>query len=190
MRPSVISVPNALTLLRFLGIPLFIYLTLELQADGWAIVVLAIGGATDYFDGKIARAWNQTSRFGELADPAIDRLYILAILIVFLIRDIIPVWMIVIIVGRDIVLAVITIVMNRKGIPPFTVTYLGKAATFNLMYAFPFILLAQSDGVLGTFAFVLGWSFAIWGLALYISTGIGYARQGIWQIRGTHVIHS
>ena len=135
-----ISVPNALTFLRFLGIPLFIYLTLNLEADGWAIVVLAIGGATDYFDGKIARAWNQTSRFGELADPAIDRLYILAILIVFLIRDIIPTWMIVIIVGRDIVLALITLLMNRKGIPPFTVTYLGKAATFNLLYAFPLLL--------------------------------------------------
>ena len=185
-----ISVPNALTFLRFLGIPLFIYLTLKVEADGWAIVVLAIGGATDYFDGKIARAWNQTSRLGELADPAIDRLYILAILIVFLIRDIVPTWMIVIIVGRDIVLALITIVMTRKGIAPFTVTYLGKAATFNLMYAFPFLLLALSEGVIGTIAFVVGWSFAIWGIALYISTGISYARQGIWQIRGNHVINS
>jgi cardiolipin synthase len=190
MSSSVISVPNALTFLRFLGIPLFIYLTLNLQADGWAIVVLAIGGATDYFDGKIARAWNQTSRFGELADPAIDRLYILAILIVFLIRDIVPTWMIVIIIGRDLVLGLITIIMNRKGIPPFTVTYLGKAATFNLMYAFPFLLLAQADGAVGTIAFVLGWSFAIWGIALYISTGVSYARQGIWQIRGNHVINS
>jgi len=190
MSSSVISVPNALTFLRLLGIPIFIYLTLNLEADGWAIVVLAIGGATDYFDGKIARAWNQTSRLGELADPAIDRLYILAILVVFLIRDIIPVWMILIIVGRDLALALITILMNRKGIPPFTVTYLGKAATFNLMYAFPFILLAQSETAFGTVAFVLGWSFAIWGIALYISTGISYARQGIWQIRGSRVINS
>ena len=190
MSSSFISVPNALTFLRFLGIPLFIYLTLTLKADGWAIVVLAIGGATDYFDGKIARAWNQTSRFGELADPAIDRLYIMAILVVFLIREIIPIWMILVIVGRDIVLAVITLVMNRKGISPLSVTFLGKAATFNLMYAFPFILLAESEGVVGTIAFVLGWSFAIWGIALYISTGISYARQGIWQIRGSHVINS
>jgi cardiolipin synthase len=190
MNISVISVPNALTFLRFLGIPLFIYLTLNLEADGWAIVVLAIGGATDYLDGKIARAWNQTSRLGELADPAIDRLYISAILVVFLIRDIIPTWMIVVIVGRDLILALVTIVMNRRGFAPFTVTYLGKAATFNLMYAFPFLLLAQSDGALGAVAFVLGWSFAIWGIALYISTGISYARQGLWQIRGTHVINS
>ncbi len=176
MSSSVISVPNALTFLRFLGIPLFIYLTLNLEADGWAIIVLVIGGATDYFDGKLARAWNQTSRFGELADPAIDRLYILAILAVFLIRDII--------------LGLITIAMNRKGFPPFTVTYLGKAATFNLMYAFPFLLLAQSDGAWGTAAYIFGWSFAIWGIALYISTGISYAREGISQIRGTHVIDS
>ena len=190
MSSSVISVPNALTFLRFLGIPLFIYLTLSLEADGWAIVVLAIGGATDYFDGKIARAWNQTSRFGELADPAIDRLYILATLVVFLIRDIVPVWMIAIIIGRDVILAIITIIMNRRGIPPFTVTYLGKAATFNLLYAFPFLLLAQSDATWGSIAFVAGWSFAIWGIALYISTGISYARQGIWQIRGNHVINS
>jgi cardiolipin synthase len=190
MSGSVISVPNALTFLRFLGIPLFFYLTLVVNADGWAIVVLAVGGATDYFDGKLARAWNQTSRFGELADPAIDRLYILAILIVFQIREIVPTWMIVAIIGRDIVLAVITILMNQRGIPPLTVTYLGKAATFNLMYAFPFLLLAQSEGLWGQIAFVVGWSFAIWGIALYISTGVSYARQGIWQIRGNHVIDS
>ena len=178
MSSSVISVPNALTFLRFLGIPLFIYLTLSLEADGWAIVVLAIGGATDYFDGKIARAWNQTSRLGELADPAIDRLYILATLIVFLIRDIVPVWMIAIIIGRDVILAIITIIMNRRGIPPFTVTYLGKAATFNLLYAFPFLLL-EEVAVIGPWCFAAGWSFAIWGISLYFYTGIQYLVKGL-----------
>lgn len=187
---SLITVPNALTFLRFLGIPIFIHLAINLEADGLAIVVLAIGGATDYFDGKLARAWNQTSRFGEIADPAIDRLYIFAILIVFSIREIVPLWMIVLLVGRDVVLGVITLLMARKGIPPFTVTYLGKAATFNLMYAFPLLLLAQSDGLWGNLAFVTGWSFAIWGVALYISTGVGYARQGISQLRRDNVIDS
>ncbi len=98
--------------------------------------------------------------------------------------------MIAIIIGRDVILAIITIIMNRRGIPPFTVTYLGKAATFNLLYAFPFLLLAQSDATWGSIAFVAGWSFAIWGIALYISTGISYAREGISQIRGNHVINS
>ena len=85
-----LTVPNSLTFLRALGIPLFIYLAIALEADGWAILTLAIGGATDYFDGKIARAWGQESRFGELADPAIDRLYIVATLIVLYLRDAIP----------------------------------------------------------------------------------------------------
>ena len=182
MPSPLITIPNALTFLRFLGIPLFIYLTLKIHADGWAILVLVIGGATDYFDGKLARAWNQTSRFGELADPAIDRLYILATLIVFLIREIVPLWLIVILIGRDVILGLLTIVLKGKGHAPLTVTYLGKAATFNLLYAFPFLLLAHRVGTVGEIAFVFGWSFAIWGVGLYISTGVSYAREAISTI--------
>ena len=59
MNRSLLTIPNALTFLRALGIPLFLYLALSLKADGWAIFVLAIGGATDYFDGQLARAWGQ-----------------------------------------------------------------------------------------------------------------------------------
>ena len=73
MNTSLLSIPNALTFLRFLGIPLFVYLTLSIQADGWAIVVLAIGGATDYFDGKLARALGQESKLGEILDRQGDR---------------------------------------------------------------------------------------------------------------------
>ena len=89
-----LTIPNALTFLRFLGIPLFIWLALDQRADGWAILVLMIGGATDYFDGKLARALHQESRFGEIADPTIDRLYIAATIIVLYIRDAIPLWVI------------------------------------------------------------------------------------------------
>ena len=190
MDRSLLSVPNGLTFLRFLGIPLFIYLTLSLHADGWAICVLAIGGATDYFDGKLARAWGQVSRFGEIADPAIDRLYIFAILVVFLIREILPIWLIALLIGRDLLLGIITILLKRNGFGVLKVTYLGKAATFNLMYAFPFLLLATMQNALGTVAYVLGWSFAIWGVALYISTGISYSYEAISKIRGAHVINS
>ncbi|CAB4706225.1 unannotated protein [freshwater metagenome] len=190
MKPSLLTIPNALTFARFLGIPLFIYLTLHLHADGWAILVLAIGGATDYFDGKLARAWGQTSRFGELADPAIDRLYILATLLVFLVREIVPLWMILVLISRDVILGFLTIALTRTGHGALRVTYLGKAATFNLLYAFPFLLLAHGTSAFATLAFILGWSFAMWGVALYISTGISYAREAISQIRGAHVGNS
>jgi len=185
-----INIPNALSILRLLGVPIFIYFALVTEEDGLAILVLAIAGATDYLDGKLARAWNQTSAFGALLDPAADRIYIFATLIILYVRDAISLWVLVILIFRDAVLAILTILMKMRGLKLFEVTYLGKAATFNLLYAFPFLLLAQTDGIWGSIAFVAGWSFAIWGIALYISTGISYAREGFSQMRGNRVINS
>jgi cardiolipin synthase len=182
-RSKNLNLPNALTGLRALGIPLFIYLALVLEADGWAILTLAVGGATDYFDGKIARAWGQESRFGELADPAIDRLYIVATLIVLYLREAIPLWVILLLVARDLVLGLATIGLTLNSLPPLQVTYLGKAATFNLLYAFPFLLLALRTDWAGVLAFILGWSFAIWGIGLYILTGVSYLLTAVRAIR-------
>ena len=178
-----LTIPNALTALRGLGVPLFIWLALSVKADGWAILVLAIGGVTDYLDGKLARMWNQTSRFGELADPAIDRIYILATLIVLYLRDALPLWVIALLLVRDLILAIVTIALTRKSQPPLKVTYVGKAATFNLLYAFPFLLLALSDSWIGTIAYILGWAFAWWGIALYLFTGVSYFRTAMKSIR-------
>jgi cardiolipin synthase len=178
-----LTIPNALTALRGLGVPLFIWLALSVKADGWAILVLMIGGITDYLDGKLARLWNQTSRFGELADPAIDRIYILATLIVLYLRDALPLWVIVLLLGRDLILAIVTIALTRKGQPPLKVTYIGKAATFNLLYAFPLLLLALSNSWIGKVAFIFGWAFAWWGIALYLFTGVSYFRTALKSIR-------
>ena len=180
-----LTVPNALTALRGLGVPLFIWLALAKEADGWAILVLAIGGVTDYLDGKLARAWNQTSRFGELADPAIDRLYIVATLIVLYLREALPLWVVITLIARDLGLGIVTIALKRKGEPPLQVTYLGKAATFNLLYAFPFLLLALSDSWAGAVAFVFGWAFTIWGIFLYLATGLSYLRTALRTIRSS-----
>lgn len=177
------TIPNALTALRALGIPLFIWLALSLHADGWALLVLIIGGATDYFDGKLARALNQESRFGEIADPTIDRLYIAATLIVLYLRDAIPFWLIAVLVLRDLAMLILAAALHVKGFPPLKVTYLGKAATFNLLYAFPFLLLAQNSTWIGTAAFIFGWAFAVWGVALYCLTAVGYFRTGLNTIR-------
>lgn len=178
-----LTIPNGLTALRGLGVPLFIWLALDLHADGWAILVLAIGGVTDYLDGKLARMWNQTSRFGELADPAIDRIYILATLIVLYMREALPLWSILLLLGRDLILGLVTIALTRKGLPPLKVTYIGKAATFNLLYAFPLLLLALDSSWVGTTAFIFGWAFAIWGIALYLFTGVSYFRSAMKSIR-------
>ena len=178
-RSGLVTVPNGLTALRAAGIPLFLWLALDLHADGWAIAVLAIGGATDYFDGKLARSWNQTSKFGEIADPTIDRFYILATLIALYLRDAIPTWMIAFLLIRDFLMLIIALWLNLTKRPQLKVTYLGKAATFNLLYAFPLLLLAKSSGLLGNIAFILGWSFAIWGVALYSLTALDYYRTAL-----------
>ena len=183
MTSSIATWPNALTGLRALGIPLFIYLALGPQADGWAIVVLAIGGATDYFDGKLARALGQESKLGEILDPTIDRLYIISTLIVLYIRDAIPFWLIITLVARDAILALVALALTAKGKPPLTVSFMGKAATFNLLYAFPFLLLALSDSLAGDVAFIFGWAFAIWGVALYVATGVSYFLTAMKTIR-------
>ena len=179
------TVPNLLTGLRALGIPIFLWLILSAEAYPAAVVVLVIAGATDYFDGKLARALNQESRFGELMDPAVDRLYIAAVLIAMYVTEVIPLWVLSLIVLRDIALALLLLAMKRKGIPPFKVTYLGKAATFNILYALPLLLLTVSaEGNLAQAAFILGWAFAGWGIGLYLWTGVGYAVSGIRSIRG------
>ena len=177
------TLPNLLTLLRAVGIPVFLFLTWREQY-GWAVVTLMIAGATDYFDGKLARALNQESRLGELLDPAVDRLYIATVLLAMFITGAIPAWVVATIVARDLILGALLIFMKRANLPPFKVTYLGKAATFNLLYALPMLLLTFSTvEELSNLAFIFGWAFAGWGIGLYLWTGLQYARTGIRALR-------
>jgi len=173
----VLTVPNLLSLLRLLGVPLFLWLLLGPEADGWAIVVLAVGGFTDWADGKLARLLDQYSRLGALLDPAVDRLYILAALVALGVRGIVPWWVVAVLVGRDLVLGVCITVLRRMGYAPFPVTYIGKAATFLLLYAFPILLLGTQGGFWGTLAQPVGYAFAAWGVALYLWSGLLYLTQ-------------
>ncbi len=178
------TLPNLLTLLRAVGIPVFLFFTWREQYS-WAVITLMIAGATDYFDGKLARALNQESRLGELMDPAVDRLYIATVLFAMFITGAIPAWVVATIVARDLFLGLLLLFMKRAKIPPFKVTYLGKAATFNLLYALPMLLLTFSTvEELSLLAFIFGWAFAGWGIGLYLWTGLQYARTGIGALRG------
>ena len=172
----VLTVPNALSLLRLLGVPLFLWLVLE-EHDGWAVAVLMVSGVTDWLDGKIARSWNQMSKVGALLDPAADRLYILATLIGLTVRDVVPLWVTLVLVGRDVVLAGFLPVLRRHGYGPLPVHFLGKAATFNLLAGFPLLLLGDGDSAVSQVAHAFGWAFAIWGTALYWWAGWLYVVQ-------------
>jgi cardiolipin synthase (CMP-forming) len=162
------TVPNGLSVLRLFGVPLFLWLALGPKADGWAVVVLMVAGFTDYLDGRIARRFNLTSRLGELLDPAADRLYILATLVALMVRGILPIWLAAILIGRDLLLAPTIPLLSRHGYGPLPVHFLGKAATLNLLYAFPLLLLSVDDNWFGHLVRPLAWAFTGWGAALYL----------------------
>jgi CDP-diacylglycerol--glycerol-3-phosphate 3-phosphatidyltransferase len=181
----VLTVPNALSALRLLGVPLFLYWVLVTEQDGRAILLLMAAGISDYLDGKIARRYGQYSKLGQLLDPLADRLYILATLLALVARDGLPLWWALALIGRDLLLGVTVLpAMRRMGYGPPQVSFLGKAATFNLLYAFPMLLAAlpERDDLLATVFRPLGWAFTTWGSALYAVAGAAYVLQ-VRQLR-------
>lgn len=161
------TVPNLLSMARLAGVPVFVWLVLGPKADGWAVGLLFGAAASDWLDGKIARAWHQESRLGQVLDPAADRLYIGAMLITLAIRGIIPWWLVGVLVGRELVLGVALLWLRAHGWEPLQVSFVGKAATLCLLYAFPLLLLGTYGGTAAEVAKVAGWAFALWGTALY-----------------------
>ncbi len=161
------TVPNALSMARLAGVPVFLWLVLGPQADGWAVGLLIAAAATDWLDGKIARAWNQESRLGQVLDPAADRLYIAATIIALAVRGLIPWWLLGVLAGRELVLGLALLVLRSRGYEPLQVSFVGKAATLCLLYAFPLLFLGDHAGWPAEVARVFGWAFALWGTALY-----------------------
>lgn len=178
-RNRVWTLPNVLSMVRLAGVPLFLWLVLGPEADLLALGVLMLSGVTDFLDGYLARRLGQTSVLGQVLDPVADRLYILAVVIGLALRDIVPWWVAISLPLRDLLLWGLVPLLRTRGYSALPVHFLGKAATFNLLYAFPLLLLGDGDGAVATLADVFGWAFAIWGIALYWWAGILYA----WEVR-------
>jgi cardiolipin synthase (CMP-forming) len=175
----VLTVPNLLSVLRLVGVPVFLWLVLGPEEDGWALAVLVVSGITDFLDGWLARRWHQQSVLGQILDPVADRLYILAVVVGLMLRDIIPWWLALSLPLRDLLLWGLVPLLRTRGYSALPVHFLGKAATFNLLYAFPLLLLGDGDGVVALLAQVFGWAWALWGVGLYWWAGVLYA----WQVR-------
>ncbi len=173
------TLPNLISMIRLAGVPVFLWLVLGPEADGWALALLMVSGITDFLDGWLARRLNQTSVVGQILDPVADRLYILAVVVGLALRDVIPWWAAVSLPLRDLLMWGLVPLLRTRGYSALPVHFLGKAATFNLLYAFPLLLLGDGAGVVANLATVFGWAFAIWGIGLYWWAGILYA----WQVR-------
>lgn len=184
-RPDWRTVPNLISALRLLLVPVFAVVALR-EYDAAALAVLVVAGASDWLDGRLARALGQQSRLGELLDPAADRLFILVTLLVLAGRDVVPWWLVAVIVGRDVLLTGVLGVLMARRVGPLPVHFVGKAGTFALLYALPLLLLARWPGTLGAVADVLGWAMAIWGIALYWLAGAVYVRQAVGVLARGH----
>ena len=178
----VLTVPNVLSFLRLALVPVFLWLLIE-GADAWALLVLAVSSLTDFLDGWIARRFNQITRLGQLLDPAADRLYIFAALIGLAWRDLVPWWIVVVVVGRDVCLLGLGVVLANHGFGPLPVHLLGKVATFCLFYALPLIMLGQAFPELSWWSEPVGWAFGLWGAYLYWWAGVIYAIETVRVIR-------
>ena len=181
------TIPNVISFIRLLGVPLFLYLLLGPQHDVAAVIVLAVGGTTDWVDGYVARRLGQVSRLGELLDPFADRLYILATLIGFTVREVVPYWLTGALLLRELVLGVALLVLRRHGYGPPPVHYLGKTGTFVLLAAFPVILLDRAVPAVDAWAGPVGWGLAWWALALYWAAGVLYLAQTAQLLRARTV---
>jgi cardiolipin synthase len=170
------TVPNLLSLLRLALVPVFLVLILN-GFNIEAVIVLIVASVTDYLDGYFARKLNQETRLGQLLDPAADRLYIFATLIGLSVVGYIPIWLPMIVIGRDLLLLFTYPILASRGYGPLPVHYLGKAGTFALLYAFPLLLIASAFPDVSLFVLPVAWAFAWWGIGLYWWAGFVYLAQ-------------
>jgi cardiolipin synthase len=183
----ILTIPNAISVARLAGVPVFLWLVLGLRTtagDWWAVGLLIASGASDWLDGKIARALNQQSRLGQLLDPAADRLYIVATVVALAVRAIIPWWLVAVLAAREVLMAAVLWLLRRRGWAALQVSFVGKTATLCLLYAFPLLFLGAHVAGYAETARVAGWSFAIWGTALYWCAALLYVVQARRLLRG------
>jgi cardiolipin synthase len=177
----VLTIPNGISAARLAGVPLFLWLVLgprTATADYWAVGLLIAAGLSDWLDGKIARAFNQASRLGQLLDPAADRLYIVSTIVALAVRQIIPWWLVAVLAVREVTVGIaLALLKRRAGYGTLQVSFVGKAATLCLLYAFPLLFLGDHPGWGGTLARVIGWAFATWGTVLYWWAAMLYLAQ-------------
>jgi cardiolipin synthase len=188
----ILTVPNVITLVRLLAIPLFWWLLLGQDDREAAAYLLGALGATDWVDGYVARRFGQVSELGKVLDPLADRVLFITCLTAILIDGGVPRWLCIVVIAREALVGGAMVVATAFGMKRFDVTWYGKAGTFALMFAFPLLLMGSSDASWNGFARFAGWCFAIPGLAISIYSAITYIpkiRAGLAEGRRERATH-
>jgi cardiolipin synthase len=162
----VLTVPNAVTVVRLLCVPVFLWLLFGAHRQAAAAVLLGVLGATDWVDGFVARRFHQVSTVGKVLDPAADRILVGTAVIAIVVHGAVPVWFGVATLAREVLVAGTVLALAALGARRIDVLWIGKAGTFGLMFAYPAFLLG--DGTAGWQVAItdLAWAAGIAGLAL------------------------
>ena len=180
----VLTVPNVLSVVRLCCIPLFLWLLFGRENRLGAAALLGGLGATDWVDGFIARRFNQVSRLGQMLDPIVDRLCIVAAAVGLAFREILPWWLVLVVLARDVALLVVAGVLAANDVPIVPVSRTGKWATALLLAALPVLVLAATLPATAPVLLPVGLALALVGAALYWAAGIGYAMATRSLVRG------
>ena len=176
-KKSLLTVPNLITLVRLACLPVFLWVLFGLDSRLGAGIIIGCLGATDWIDGYVARRFNQTSPFGAVFDPVVDRLLFIVGLLALGIDGAVAGWVAVLILVREIGIGLVMVVATMFGMERFPVTYLGKWATFILMFAVPALTLGSADMALSGMFQVIGWALVVPGLVLSYITAYRYLPQ-------------
>lgn len=172
---AVFTLPNLLTALRFLGVPLFMWLVLAEREYGWGVVVLAVMGSTDWVDGYVARRFNQTSKLGRVLDPAADRLALLAVATTLVLADVVQWWYLAALLVPDLVLGTASLFYFRSH-PDLPVSKTGKLRTALLLVGTPLLVLSKLS-IPGAAVYTwAAWALLALGLAGHWIAAVNYYR--------------
>ena len=174
------TLPNAISLGRIALIPVLVVAVLGWDDPRLALWILAVLVVSDWLDGKIARLWNMRSTWGERLDPIADRILVAVVPVVFAVAGYIPVWIVVVLLVRDLLLVGTLPLYRRRSLDP-EVIYLGKAATFALFWSLPLLLAAHAEVPWAAGLGILGEACLYWGVALYTWSGLIYLWQA-WRV--------
>jgi cardiolipin synthase len=185
------TIPNLISVGRLACAPLVWWLLFVADEPWWAAILLGVLGASDWIDGWIARRWDQGSELGKILDPTADRVLLLAGVLALLVDGSIPVWYGVLVVAREIAIAVVTLSLAVAGARRIEVLWAGKAGTLATMFSLPAFLGASiADGWFQDVCLVVAWGFAIPALALSYYAAARYvpeARRALREGRSARV---
>jgi cardiolipin synthase (CMP-forming) len=174
----ILTIPNVISLIRLLCIPVFLYLLFGRDNRAAAAALLGLLGATDWVDGYIARHYNQVSDLGKILDPTADRLLLFVSVTAILIDGSVPTWVAVLTIIREGLVSIAALVLAALGARRIDVTWVGKAGTFGLMFAFPMFLAGESTLSFADTLDALAWIAAIPGLVFSYYAAFTYIPLG------------